>query len=262
MELAINDIYFGDALDLIKNIPTESVDAFVTDPPFGCDFHKTNSYSRKKNRVIQDYIEVPQEEYESFSLTWIEEAYRCIKQNGSIHVFSGFQNLEYILKALRVSGFHVKNHLIWFYNFGQNTRSSYIPSHYTIIYAVKDPKNYYFNQYARFNKDELNQNGKKLHYKDRESVWYKTKERWDKFWTTKTRLPREIIEKILLYTTRKGDLVCDPFCGSGQIPFTANELKRRFLAFEKSKDAYNLAKHRIETSQYLISMEEKIKDYS
>lgn len=262
MLLSKNDIYFGDSIELLSKIETQTIDACITDPPFGCRFDRTNSYSRKKDRVIDEYIEVPQNKYEEFSQQWIQEVHRCLKSNGSIHVFSGYQNLEFILKALRLSGFHILNHLVWHYNFGQNTKYSYVPSHYTIIYAVKNEKDYYFNQYARFTKSDLNKNGKKLHYKDRETVWYKTKERWDKYWTTKTRLPQEIIKKILLYTTKKNDLICDPFCGSGQIPITCKELSRNFISFEKSKAAYNFAKHRLETNRYSILHTEEIPDYT
>ena len=89
----INEIYLGDALILMKEIPNESIDLVITDPPFAIDFKaKRSNYNRTKDRVIEGYSEIPKEKYYEFTLNWMREAYRVIKETGSMYVFSGWTN--------------------------------------------------------------------------------------------------------------------------------------------------------------------------
>lgn len=261
MKIKENEIYFGDSIDILKNLPDNYFDAFICDPPYGINYDQTNSQARKQERVIKEYIDVPADQYEDFSQSWIKEAYRTTRNGGSIYIMSGYTNFEYILKALRISGFNLKMILAWQYNFPGYAKYNYIGAHTSIAYAVKS-KDWTFDECARFDKEELDANGYKAYCSDRISVWYKSKERWDNHWTTKTRTPEDIIKKMIQYSTNVNDLICDPFSGSGQVPITCKLLGRRFIAFEKAKEAYNFARHRLKTNRYLIPANEEIPDYT
>ena len=78
------------------------------------------------------------------------------------------------------------------------------------------------------------------------------KESWSGKITTANKLPGELIKKMLSYSSQKGDLIVDPFCGSGQVLWYAREHGLNYIAFEKSKQAYNFAKYRLDNNQYLV----------
>lgn len=189
MEVQLNTIYTEDCLSGLKKIPDNFVDLIVTDPPYGIRFGTNEGlYNRPKKGILTGYIDIPASEYEDFSKAWISECYRVLKENGSIYIVSGDRNLEYILKALRVSGFTTLNHIVWKYQFGVNTKKKFVTSHNLILFAVKNSKKYTFNRAARFEIDTKNELGKSENYKDRESVWYISKEKWIKKITTPTKL--------------------------------------------------------------------------
>ncbi|HID71565.1 MAG TPA: site-specific DNA-methyltransferase, partial [Thermoplasmata archaeon] len=102
----LDQIYCGDCLKLMPQIPEDSVDLIVTDPPFAIDFKaKRNNYNRTPEKVLEGYSEIPREEYYDFSLSWMKEAQRVLKKTGSMYVFSGWSNLKDILNAIDDVGF-------------------------------------------------------------------------------------------------------------------------------------------------------------
>jgi len=110
----IDEIYCEDALQLMKDIPSETIDLIVTDPPFAIDFKaKRNNYNRTQERVLEGYNEIPKEQYYEFTVNWMKEAYRILKKTGSMYVFSGWTNLKDILNPIDDVGFVTINHLIW-----------------------------------------------------------------------------------------------------------------------------------------------------
>lgn len=229
----INNIYCGDSLVLMKDIPDNSIDLIITDPPFAIDFKaKRNNYNRDPNKVLEGYNEIPKDKYYEFSLAWISQAYRILKPTGSMFVFSGWTNLKDILNALDAVGFITINHIIWKYQFGVFTRRKFTTSHYHILFVAKDAKKYKFNKIEHYPED----------------VWIINREYWTGRVKTPTKLPAQLIQKIILYASDEGDIVFDPFLGSGQVAVVAKTLNRRFLGFEIVPQYYELAKQRLENS--------------
>jgi site-specific DNA-methyltransferase (adenine-specific) len=227
---AVDEIYLGDARELLHEIPEGSVDLVVTDPPFAIEFRaaRTN-YHRTGSRVLAGYREIPPEEYRDFSSQWLEQAYRVLAETGSLYVFSGWNRLKDVLTALDNCGFVTVNHLIWKYQFGVFTKRKYVTSHYHILFAVKDPKQYLFH--------------KAEHYP--EDVWVINREYWTGRVKTPTKLPRKLVERILTFSSRPGDLVLDPFLGSGTVPVVARDMGRHYLGFEIVPEYYEFAKQRL-----------------
>lgn len=243
-----------DCIEGMKQIAPESVDLVITDPPFAIDFKALRfNYNRKQNRVMEGYREIGIDDYYRFTLDWMSGVRRALKETGSMYVFSGWNNLKDILTALDRLNFITVNHLIWKYQFGVFTRRKYVTSHYHCLYVCKNDKKRKFFPYSRFEKDEKDPDGRSLHYRDKEDVWVINREYWSGDIKTPTKLPRELIEKILAYSSEEGDIVLDPFLGSGQVALVSKLNNRRFIGFELVKDYYWFAQKRIKNNVYRIS---------
>jgi site-specific DNA-methyltransferase (adenine-specific) len=118
--------------------------------------------------------------------------------------------------------------------------------------VCKDDKKRKFFPYSRFEKNAKTSSGQSLHYKDKEDVWIIKREYWTGDDKTPTKLPAEIIQKILLYSSEKKDLVLDPFLGSGQVAVVSKMLGRQYLGFEIVKDYYNFATKRLQQNVYRL----------
>jgi site-specific DNA-methyltransferase (adenine-specific) len=237
----------------MKSISSNKIDLIITDHPFAIDFKATKAnYNRTASRVMQGYNEIKQEDYYNFTLSWMSEAYRILKDSGSMYVFSGWNNLKDILMALDQIGFITVNHIIWKYQFGVVTKKKFVTSHYHCLYVCKNEKKRKFYPFSRFKQNSKSDEGRSLHYKDKEDVWDIKREYWTGDEKTPTKLPRELIEKILQYSSKKNDVVCDPFLGSGQVAVVSKGLGRKYVGFEIVKEYYNFAKKRLEKNIYRI----------
>jgi site-specific DNA-methyltransferase (adenine-specific) len=210
-------LYEGDALTLLPRIPAGSIDLIVTDPPFAIDFKAQRlNYNRTGSNVLEGYQDIPEAEYGEFTLQWIAQAARVLSPTGSMYIFSGWNRLRDILEGIDRAGLTTVNHLIWKYQFGVFTKKKYVTSHYHILFVVKDPKHYTFNKIDHYPED----------------VWIINREYWKGQKKTPTKLPSELVKKILLYSSNPGDLVLDPFLGSGTVAVVAQTEGRHFLGFE------------------------------
>jgi len=226
----INKIHEGDCLHLMKELPNNSIDHIITDPPFAIDFKaKRTNYNRTAKTVIEGYNEIAKEEYLDFSRKWISESFRILKDNGSMFVFSGWNNLKDILIAIDEAGFITINHLIWKYQFGVFTRKKFVTSHYHILFVVKNPKKYKFNKIEHYPEDVLVVN----------------REYWTGKVKTPTKLPIELVNKLISYATDDKDLVLDPFMGSGTTAVACKMLNRNFFGFEIVSEYVKFANDRL-----------------
>lgn len=226
----IDKIICGDCLEIMKEIPDGSIDLIITDPPFAIDFKaKRSNYNRTQTRVLEGYNEIPKEKYYEFTVNWMKEAYRILKKTGSMYVFSGWTNLKDVLNALDKVGFVTINHLIWKYQFGVFTKRKYVTCHYHILFVVKDVKKYMFNKVEYYPED----------------VWIINREYWTGRIKTPTKLPVELVKKILLFSSEKGDIVFDPFIGSGTVAVAAKILGRHYIGIEINPKYCEIAKKRL-----------------
>ncbi len=242
----------------MKLIPNNTIDLVITDPPFAIGFKaKRSNYHRTASRVLEGYNEIPKKKYYEFTVNWMKECYRILKESGSMYVFSGWNNLKDILMAIDNASFITVNHIIWKYQFGVVTERKFVTSHYHCLYVCKNDSKRKFFPYARFGKDEKNKEGRSLHYEDKEDVWYIKREYWTGDQKTPTKLPAELIKKILMYSSEKGDVVLDPFLGSGQVAVVSKLLGRRYVGFEVAKEYCEFAKNRLERDMYRIKIMEE-----
>jgi site-specific DNA-methyltransferase (adenine-specific) len=237
----------------MKRMATGSVDLVITDPPFAIDFRaRRANYNRTHSRVLEGYNEIPAEKYFGFTRDWMQQVFRVLKESGSMYVFSGWNNLKDILNALDHTGFILVNHIIWKYQFGVVTKRRYVTSHYHCLFVCKDEKKRKFFPYSRFDKQARDPDGRSLHYRDKEDVWVIKREYWNGDRKTPTKLPAELIRKILAYSSEEGDLVLDPFLGSGQVAVVSKDMGRDYIGFEIVREYFDLARERLEKNLYRI----------
>lgn len=238
-----NIIYNQDCIDGMKSILAETIDLIVTDPPFAIDFKaKRANYNRNEENVLEGYNEIKQEDYYQFSYNWMNEAYRILKNSGSMFIFSGWNNLKDILNALDDVKFITINHIIWKYQFGVVTRNRFVTSHYHCLYVCKNKKERKFYRNSRF------EDGSRR-YRDMEDVWVMPREYWTGEKKTPTKLPTEVVRKIIQYASTENDLVFDPFLGSGQVAVVAKEMNRDYLGFEIVKEYFDFAQKRLKNTK-------------
>lgn len=249
-----NTIFNEDCIaGMARHLPDQSVDLVITDPPFGIEFKaKRANYNRKESRVLAGYKEVDGADYQAFTRAWLTEIKRVLKPSGSLYIFSGWNYLKDLLIVLDELEMPLVNHLIWKYQFGLVTTRKYVTSHYHVLFVGKDDKKRLFYPYARYQKDAKHPEGGSAHYKDKEDVWTIPREYWTGDVKTPTKLPAELIRKILAYSSVPGDLVLDPFLGSGQTAVVSHLEGRQYVGFEIAPEYFDFAQKRLESGLYRI----------
>lgn len=257
-QIAFDNIYNMDCLEGMALMPEGCVDLVITDPPFAIDFRAQRSnYNRTGSRVLEGYNEIAASDYLDFTRAWMSQAFRVLSESGSAFVFSGWNNLKDILIASDEAGFTTVNHIIWKYQFGVVCKRRFVTSHYHCLFICKNDKQRKFFNCARFGKDDRAENGGSLRYRDMEDVWVIKREYWHGDKKTPTKLPAELIEKILQYTSEENDLVFDPFLGSGQVAVVSKLQGRRYIGFEIVQDYFDFAQERLDRGMYRLPCDEE-----
>ena len=216
----IDKIAYNDCIKGMQELPSESVDLIIADPPFGLKFTgKESLYNRNSEFVVDGYQEIKITDYKKFSSRWIREIPRILKSHGSAYIFSGWTNLLPILASIEDSGLILRNHLIWQYNFAVFTRKKFATSHYHILYVVKDEKKVFFNRIKHYETDTWTISRK-----------YKPNQR-----KNGTKLPDDLVRKCINYSSKPGDLVLDPFTGNATTQIASKGEYRHYIGFELNK---------------------------
>lgn len=239
-------IQYKDCITGMENMPSSSVDLVIADPPFGLDFSgKEAIYNRDSDLVIDSYKEI-NSDYSEFTEKWIGLISKIMKPQATAYVFSGWNNLEAVLRAGRLAGLTTINHLIWKYQFGVFTKKKYVTSHYHILLLVKDANNYYFNKMEHYPQD----------------VWdIKRKYRRGEI-KNATTLPVELIRKCIEFSSKPGDFIFDPFMGMGTTAIAAKGIWRHYFGFEINKNLESVINKRINSvkpGQDYITLKERLK---
>lgn len=234
-------IFNLDCISGSKKIDDRSIDLIICDPPFGiqeASFDK--HYKRDSDNIVAGYVEAP-EDYYKFSLDWITQCHRILKDDGSMYIVSGWTYILDIMLACREANLHVINHIIWKFNFGVATTRKFVSSHYHILYLKKtSDTDVKFNLFSRFGSHEKNESGGSLLYQDLEDVWVINKEYQPGKVKNQNKLPEELVKKMILYSSNEGDMVCDFFMGNFTTAIVAKKLNRNYCGFEMNKNAFDL----------------------
>src|SRR5713226_5254597 len=236
-------LYQGDCLDILAAIPPSSVDLVFADPPYFLSNGGITCHAGKMVSVHKgdwDKSRGPESNHE-FNRAWLAACQRILKPNGSIWVSGTAHVIHSVGFAMQQLGFKLLNDISWVKpNPPPNLSCRYFThATETLIWAAKDKKSRHTFNYKLMK--ETNR-GKQM-----KSVWeIRPPESWEKrFGKHPTQKPVALLERILLASTNEGDLVLDPFAGSGTTLLTAFRLRRHALGCELSAEFLSLSVRRI-----------------
>lgn len=219
------DIYQGDAINLFESIQSESIDLIIADPPYNLNKDYGNNSDRKSF-----------EEYIKFTKIWTKEACRVLKSTGTIYIFMGFRFISYLYNILEQdNNLRFNNWICWFYTQGVGKKKGFSPRHDDILMFTKTDK-FVFNLDQVRIPQKYYRSVNNMRGANPGDVWefshihYCQNNRQNH----PTQKPEGLIERMVLASSNEGDLVLDPFAGSGTTLRVCQQLNRRCLGFELS----------------------------
>lgn len=264
MAVELNHVYKMDCIEGMTSLPDNSVDLIIADPPYnlskGGNWSWDNSVVLKGlggnwNKVMESWDAMPLEEYWKFTLAWISEAKRILKPSGSMWIFGTYHNIGIINVVCQMLEIEIINEVVWFKrnSFPNLSGRRLTASHETLLWCHSGGKKrqYYFDyDYSKnrvFESDLIKKPGKQMR-----TVWdvpnNKTKVEL-KFGKHPTQKPLRLLERIVGLTSKEGDLMLTPFCGSGSECVAAKIAGRDYIGFEIEDEYVELAEKRLENAE-------------
>ena len=257
--MKINHIYKGDCIEVMKkHIPGECVDLIYADPPYNLSGKSLNLINNKTGgpfyKMNEDWDTWDYDEYVKFTDKWIKEAWRVLKQNGSLYVSCTFHNIGEIIAIAKRIGFKLNNIITWYKTNAMPsiTKRTFTHSTEYVCWFVKGKK-------WKFNYEELKKlnphktkDGKPKQMRDFldfiELPLVQGKERIkgeNGRAIHPTQKPEKLLEIIIVASSDTGDIVLDPFFGTGTTGVVAQRLKRNWIGIEINEKYIKVAEKRI-----------------
>jgi site-specific DNA-methyltransferase (adenine-specific) len=231
-------LFKGDCLELLPKIENGSITTIFADPPYNLSNGGMSCRSGKAvcvNKAEWDKSKGFEEDFK-FTYNWIKACRDVLKPEGTIWISGTPHNIYQVGYALQSLGFHVLNEIIWYKpNAPPNLACRcFAHAHETIIWARKDKDarhTFNYNQMKDWD-DRISPAGKQMR-----SIWSipLTPPSEKRFGTHPTQKPLELLNRIITSSTEKGDLVLDPFNGSGTTGIAANMLGRTYIGIDKEQ---------------------------
>lgn len=225
----------GDATEELNKLPNESIDLICTDPPYNLSKDYGNNIDWKQWH-----------EYEKFTLDWLTESKRVLKNTGSIYIFMGVKFISRLFIILQELDFHFNGWITWHYTQGMGRTKGFSPRHEDILYFTKSD-NYTFNlenvripqKYFRKRNNMKGANPgdvwefSHIHYSNPERVNHPTQK------------PEALMKRIILASSNERDIVLDPFVGSGTTCVVSNCLDRSWIGFDINPEYIKISENRL-----------------
>ena len=240
----------GDCLEELKKLPSGSVDLVFADPPYNLQLggELLRPDNSKVDAVDDDWDRFASfEHYDAFTRAWLTECRRVLKDDGALWVIGSYHNIFRVGAALQDLGFWPLNDIVWrksnpMPNF-KGTR--FANAHETLIWAAKSrgARRYTFNY------DALKTANDDIQMRSDWTLPLCTGEERLKDETGAkahpTQKPEALLHRVILASTRPGDLILDPFFGTGTTGAAAKRLGRRYVGIERETQYVTLARQRI-----------------
>lgn len=226
----------GNAIEELTALPESSVDLIVADPPYNLG----KDYGNNKDLKAWH-------EYEEFTKQWLTQSVRVLKPTGSIYVFMGVRFISTLFRMMEDDFKLVFNGWItWHYTQGMGRKRGFSPRHEDILYFTKS-EDFTFNLDGvripqKYYRERNNMQGANpgdvwqfshVHYCSAEREQHPTQK------------PEALMARMILASSNEGDLVLDPFVGSGTTCRVASVLKRRWLGFDLNPEYIAMSEHRV-----------------
>jgi modification methylase len=250
LEDALDRVIEGDCVEKMRALPEGCADLIFADPPYNLQLkNELRRPDNSKVDAVDDHWDQFSSfaEYDRFTREWLGEARRVLKDSGALWVIGSYHNIFRVGTILQDLGFWVLNDVVWRKtNPMPNFRGRrFTNAHETLIWAAKsaNQKSYTFNYEAmKALNDEVQMRsdwtlpicsgGERLKGEDGQKAH-------------STQKPESLLYRVILSSSRQGDVVLDPFFGSGTTGAVARKLGRHFIGIERDKDYAKLARSRI-----------------
>jgi site-specific DNA-methyltransferase (adenine-specific) len=264
--LLVNRIHQGDCIELMRQIEAGTIDLVFADPPFNIGYEYDEYHDRQED-----------DEYIDWSRGWMEEVHRILKPGGTFWLAIGDEYAaELKVDAEYKLDFATRSWVVWYYTFGVNCKNKFSRSHVHLFHFVKDEKNFTFNSEdpqvrvpsARalvYGDKRANPAGRLPDdtwilrpqdfpegFQPADDTWYFARVAG----TFKERqgfhgcqMPEQLLGRIIRVSSNPGDIVLDPFAGSGTTLAVAKKLGRRWMGCELSEEYVRAATERLDAIQ-------------
>lgn len=252
-DLPLDRILRGDCIELMNSLPAESIDLIFADPPYNLQL---TGELRRPNDSVVDAVDDAWDKfdslqhYDAFTKAWLTAARRLLKPNGALWVIGSYHNIFRVGATLQDLGFWMQNDVIWRKtNPMPNFRGKrFTNAHETLIWCAKSQSGK-----PLFNYDAMKALNDDLQMR---SDWLipicsgserLRDEQGGK--THPTQKPEALLHRVILSSSRAGDVVLDPFFGSGTTGAVAKRLGRHWIGLEREEAYARAAERRISTVQ-------------
>lgn len=232
----------GDVLKVLCTIPDESVDLIIIDPP----------YNLPRNFNGMKFAVRTTEEYTEYLRSWFHKVCRKLKPDGSLYMCGDWRCTSAMQRVMEEE-LTVMNRITWQREKGRGTKTNWKNAMEDVWYGVKNPKDYTFNVDAVMMKRKVRApyrvDGKPKGWEDSNNGKYRLTHPsnfWDDisipFWSMPentnhpTQKPEKLYAKLILASSNEGDIVLDPFMGSGTACVVAKKLGRRYIGIEINEE--------------------------
>jgi site-specific DNA-methyltransferase (adenine-specific) len=261
--LETGKIHQGDCIELMRQIESGTIDLVFADPPFNIGYEYDAYHDNHEDEL-----------YIAWSRTWMEEVHRVLKPGGTFWLAIGDEYAaELKVDAEHKLGFATRSWVVWYYTFGVNCKNKFSRSHVHLFHFVKDETNFTFNAEepqvrvpsARalvYADKRANPAGRLpddtwiLRPQDLPEGFQPTDDTWyfaRVAGTFKERqgfhgcqMPEQLLGRIIRVSSNPGDVVLDPFAGSGTTLAVAKKLGRRWIGCELSQEYVRAASERLD----------------
>lgn len=247
--LPVDQVLCGDCLEVISQLPEEFADLVFADPPYNLQLRQ-DLWRPNQTRVeaVNDaWDQFPDfQAYDQFTLAWITACQRVLKPTGTLWVIGSYHNIHRVGRILQDLGFWILNEIVWIKNNPMpNFRGvRFTNAHETLIWAQKiRGAAYTFNYPAMKSVND----GLQMR-----SDWYlpictgEERLRLNGARAHSTQKPEGLLYRVILASTNPGDIILDPFFGTGTTGVVARRLRRRFIGIERDESYVELARKRIQ----------------
>jgi modification methylase len=254
LEIYLDKILIGNCIDVLETLPAGSVDVIFADPPYNLQL-KQELYRPNHTRVAG--VDDPWdrfdsfEDYDRFSRAWLSGCRRVLKDSGTIWVIGSYHNIYRVGAIMQDLDYWILNDVLWIKtNPMPNFKGvRFTNAHETLIWAQKERgKPYTFNHHEVkalngdlqmrsdwllpicAGKERIKVNGSKAHA---------------------TQKPESLLYRVILASSRPGDVILDPFFGTGTTGAVARKLRRHWIGIERDESYARIARERIDAVQVL-----------
>ena len=261
--MTCNELVTGDCVTVLGSLPAGCADLVFADPPFNIGYEYDVYHDRRAKA-----------EYLAWAASWLKVAVQVLSKSGSFFLAIGDEYVAEHKVRLDALGLHLRNWIVWHYTFGVNCSKKFNRSHAHILYYTKDAKRFTFNpdgvrvpsaRQTTYADRRANPVGKLPddtwvlrpqesgdHFRADDDTWYVSrvcgtfKERTGH----PCQMPEAVLERIVRVASNPGDLVLDPFGGSGTTLAVAKRLGRRFFGVELSEQYADAARRRLAAVEF------------